>query len=190
MTPRMRDRPWRVTHSSYVVDNRFLRLRKDTIELPDGHVVEDYYVRESRGFIIVCALTADNHVVLVRQYKHGIGRELLEMPAGAIDPGEKPDQTAQRELREETGYTADSMQHVYTFVVDPTNADTIAHLYFARGARKTHDQDLDTTEAIEVETVRVRRLLEMVRSGEIDCMPHVASVYLLRDLGLLTDVEG
>ena len=96
----MSNRNWRVTASSYVVDSHFLRLRKDTIELPDGAIVQDYYVRESRGFVIVFAITEGSRVVLVRQYKHGIGQELLELPAGAIDPDEKPIDTAVRELRE------------------------------------------------------------------------------------------
>ncbi|HET7812746.1 MAG TPA: NUDIX hydrolase [Candidatus Baltobacteraceae bacterium] len=181
----MEKQPWRVTGSSYVVDTKFLRLRKDTIELPDGHVVEDYFVRESRGFIIVCAVTNDNRILLVRQYKHGIGKELLELPAGAIDPGETPEQTALRELREETGYTAGSMEHVRTFIVDPTNSDTVAHLFIARNARRTHEQDLDSTESIAVETVDADGLRRLVREGIIDCMPHVAAIYLLFDLGVL-----
>ncbi|MFN2448790.1 MAG: NUDIX hydrolase [Candidatus Baltobacteraceae bacterium] len=181
----MDKRGWRVTESSYVVDTRFLRLRKDTIELPGGEVVNDYYVRESRGFIIVCALTPERRVVLVRQYKHGIGKELLELPAGAIDPGERPEQTALRELREETGYSAAAIEHVRTFVVDPTNSDTVAHLFLARDSTVTGAQDLDVTEDIRVSTARVSELRAMVRDGSIDSMPHVAAVYLLVDLGLI-----
>ena len=175
---------WRVTASSYVVDTRFLRLRKDTIELPDGTVVEDYYVRESRGFIIVFALTADNRVVLVRQYKHGIARELLELPAGAIDPGETPLETAIRELAEETGYEAASMELVRSFVTDPTNADTIAHLFLARHAHKTREQDLDPTERITVQLASLDELRALVREGTIDSMPHVAAIYFMLDVVL------
>jgi 8-oxo-dGTP pyrophosphatase MutT (NUDIX family) len=179
---RMNKRPWRVTASSYVVDSPFLRLRKDTIELPDGSTVHDYYVRESRGFAVVFALTGDNNVVLVRQYKHGIGQELLELPAGAIDPGEQPVQTAARELEEETGYTAPAMEHVRSFIVDPTNSDSVAHLFLARSARQTSTQKLDVTEGIEVELVRFGDLRMLVRDGTIDSVPHVASIYLILDL--------
>jgi len=173
---------WRVTASSYVVDTHFLRLRKDTIELPNGSMVEDYYVRESRGFVIIFAINEDRRVVLVRQYKHGIAQELLELPAGAIDPGEQPLETAIRELREETGYTAPSIEHVRTFIVDPTNSDSIAHLYLARNACQTAEQDLDVTESIELELATLDELRQFVRSGTIDSVAHVASIYLTLDM--------
>jgi 8-oxo-dGTP pyrophosphatase MutT (NUDIX family) len=172
---------WRVIASSYIIDSHFLRLRKDTIELPDGTIIPDYYVRDSRGFVIVLALTDDGRAVLVRQYKHGIARELLELPAGAIDPGENPEQTAMRELAEETGYAAESMELVRSFVTDPTNSNSIAHLFVAYNAKKTAEQDLDPTEVIAVELVTIEELREFVRDGTIDSMPHVAAIYFLLD---------
>ncbi len=178
----MRDDAWRVTASSYAIDTRFLRLRKDSIELPDGTLIEDYYVRESRGFAIVFAMTPDERVVLVRQYKHGIGRVLLELPAGSIDPGEEALHAATRELAEETGYEASSVEYVRGFVADPTNSNTIAHLFLARGARRTCEQNLDVTEAIDVELASFDELRAMVRDGTIDCMPHVAAIYAVLDL--------
>lgn len=178
----MEKSPWRVTASSYVVDTHFLRLRKDRIELPDGTVIDDYYVRESRGFVVIFALAEDGRVVLVRQYKHGIAQVLLELPAGAIDPGEQPLQTAMRELEEETGYTAPSLELVRSFVVDPTNSDTIAHLFLARDARKTAEQNLDVTENIEVQLVSLEELRNFVRDGTIDSVAHVASICLVLDL--------
>ena len=177
---------WRVTDSSYAVETAFLRLRKDTIALPDGRVIEDYFVRESRGFVVICAVTPRNEIVLVRQYKHGIGKEILELPAGAIDPDESPHDCAVRELREETGYSAPQMQFVRSFVVEPTNSNSIAHLFLALDANKTSAQDLDITEEIAVEVVPSSRVREWVRDGTIECMPHVAALYLLYDLGLLS----
>lgn len=180
-TRRMTDRHWRVTASSYVVDTKFLRLRKDTIELPSGVIVDDYFVRESRGFVIVFAITRESHVLLVRQYKHGIGREILELPAGAIDPGEDRETCAIRELQEETGYTAASMQYLRTFVVEPTNSDSVAHLFLARDAEPTSEQRLDETERIEVELVTQDDLLGLVRDGSIDAVAHVASIYVVAE---------
>lgn len=173
---------WRITASTYEIDSEFLRLRKDRIELADGTVIEDYYVRESRGFVIVFAVTPDDQVVLVRQYKHGIGQELLELPAGAIDPGEEPAACALRELAEETGYSGETVEHVRTFITEPTNSNSIAHLFVVREARLTQEQDLDITETIDVELATYGELLAHVRDGTIDSIAHVASIYLMLDV--------
>jgi 8-oxo-dGTP pyrophosphatase MutT (NUDIX family) len=171
---------WRVTSSSYVIDSEHLRLRKDRIELPDGRTIEEYYVKESRGFVVIFATTPDGRVVLVRQYKHGIDRELLELPAGAIDPGEKPLQTALREFSEETGY-AGAMEHVHSFCTDPTNADTVAHLFYAPSVTLAGKQNLGLGEAITVELATLDELHAFVRDGTIDSLAHVASIYLMLD---------
>ena len=91
-------RTWRILSSAYPISTPFLRLRADRVELPNGAVVEEYYVRESRGFSVVFALTPDDLVVLIRQYKHGIGEVVTELPAGGVDPGETPEACAVREL--------------------------------------------------------------------------------------------
>ena len=172
---------WQVAASSYIFDRPYLRVRCDRIVLPDGTVIEEYYVRESRGYVIVFALTPQNDVVLVRQYKHGAGKVLVELVAGAIDEGEEPLQTAIRELKEETGYAAPSLEYVRTFVTDPTNANTVAHLFLARNAYVSGEQELDITEDIAVELVPLDRLRELVRSGGIESMPHVGAIYYMLD---------
>ncbi len=177
----MKRTTWRVIASSYVIDSKFLRLRKDAVELPDGTRVEDYYVRESRGFAVIFAQTPEDEIVLVRQYKHGIGRSLVELPAGAIDAGESAQDAAVRELAEETGYTAERLEHVRSYVTDPTNSNAVAHLFFAHNARQDGRQRLDVTENITVELASRDELLAMVRDGTIDCMPHVAAVYVMLD---------
>ena len=176
----MAESRWRVTSSSYVVDTEHLRLRKDRIELPDGRIIEDYYVKESRGFAVIFATTEDGRVVLTRQYKHGIDKVLLELPAGAIDPGEEPLQTAMREFSEETGYSC-AMEHVRTFCTDPTNADTVAHLFYAPSVRLTGKQNLGLGEDITVEFATLDELHGFVRDGTIDSVTHVASIYLMLD---------
>ncbi|MGZ3499172.1 MAG: NUDIX hydrolase [Vulcanimicrobiaceae bacterium] len=172
---------WRVTASSYAINTPYLRLRKDTIELPDGTVIDDYYVRESRGYVIVFAITPENEVVLVRQYKHGIGKVILELPAGAIDAGETPAQTAIRELAEETGYEAASMESLGSFITEPTNSNALAHLFLALDARPTGEQQLDLTETIDVELTTFDELRELVRNGAIDSLPHVGAIHVVFD---------
>jgi len=174
--------PWRTLHSDYVVSTPFLRLRRDRIELPDGTIIEDYYVRESRGFTVIFAMTPDEHVVLVHQYKHGIAAYTLELPAGAIDPDEDPLACAVRELAEETGYLSDEpFEHVRTFITDPTNSDSRFHLYLARNCESRVAQNFDSTEDIRVELVTIPELRTLLRDGKIDVNSHVASIYTVLD---------
>jgi 8-oxo-dGTP pyrophosphatase MutT (NUDIX family) len=176
--------PWRILSSAYRIESPFLRLRVDRVELPNGTVVEDYFVRESRGFCVVFALTDDNRVVLVRQYKHGVGEIILELPAGAIDPGETPEMCARRELLEETGYGDVALQHVRTFFADPTNSDSRFHLFVARGARLIAEPDLDDTEEIEVLLAPIDEVRAMALDGRIPTGSQVAAVLVaLASLG-------
>jgi ADP-ribose pyrophosphatase len=172
---------WRVVGSEIVIETPYLRLRRDQIELPDGHRVDSYFVRESRGFCVIFALTPDWRVPLVRQYKHGIGQTVLELPAGAIDPEESPATCARRELAEETGYAGDEPEHLASFAFDPTGSDTYFHVFLVRGAQPTQAQCLDPTEQIEVELATLDELRRYVRDGTIRVGTHVAVVYYVLD---------
>lgn len=168
-------RPWRILSSVVRIETPFLRLRADRVELPNGHIVDDYFVRESRGFCVVFALTEDENVVLVRQYKHGVAEVVLELPAGAIDPGETPLECAERELAEETGYVAESVVHVRTFLADPTNSNGRFHLFIARSARQVREPDPDPTEEIEVVLAPLSEVREMALDGRIAAGTQVAA---------------
>jgi len=174
-------RGWKVLRSDYVIETPYLRLRRDHVELPSGQRIEDYFVRESRGFAVVFALTPDERVVLVRQYKHGIAAGVLELPAGALDEGESPERCARRELAEETGYVGDApeAEYVRSFVTDPTNSDSRLHLFLVRNARRLVEQDLDVTEDIAVEFATLDELRDHVRNGTIEVSSHVACIYVM-----------
>jgi len=172
--PRLR--PWRILDSDYRIQTKFLRLRADRVELPSGDVVEEYFVRESRGFCVVFALTPDENVLLVRQYKHGIREIVTELPAGMIDDDETPEACAERELAEETGFTGSAPQHVRTFLTDPTNATGRFHLFVVRDAVRTREPVFDVTEDIEVDVVPVDEVRAMALDGRIASGSQVAAV--------------
>jgi ADP-ribose pyrophosphatase len=174
-------RHWTVRSSNYRFNEPFLRVRSDTVELPDGTIIEDYFVRESRGFAIVVALTQDRRVVLVRQYKHGVAQIVLEMPAGMIDEGESPEACAVRELAEETGYAGDPPQLLRSLFADPTSSNASFHVFLVENAVLKFAQSLDTTEAILVETVTVDDLEAAARDGRIGSGSQVAAAYIALD---------
>jgi 8-oxo-dGTP pyrophosphatase MutT (NUDIX family) len=168
-------RPWRILNSDYRIQTKFLRLRADRVELPSGVVVEDYFVRESRGFCIVFAITPEENVLFVRQYKHGAGVIVTELPAGMIDEDETPPTCAARELAEETGYTGSAPEHVRTFLTDPTNATGRFHLFIVRDAACTCEPSLDVTEEIEVDLVPLAEVRAMALDGRIAAGTQVAA---------------
>ncbi len=172
---------WRVRSSTYVIDSPFMRLRKDEVELPDGTVVPDYYVRESRGFVIMLAVTPENQAVLVEQYRYGNDSVVMELPAGSIDEGEMPLACAQRELTEETGYASDDWELVVAVPTEPVRSNSIMHCYIARNARLTGVQSLDVTEHIEVRLVPLERLRSMLGEGAIASAASVAAAYAALD---------
>jgi ADP-ribose pyrophosphatase len=172
---------WKILHSETVISTPHLRLRRDRIELPNGAIVDDYFVRETRGFAVIFAQTHDDRVLLVRQYKHGIGEDVLELPAGAIDEGETPVACAHRELAEETGYAVAALERVTTLATDPTNSDGRLHLFAGRGARRVCEPHLDPTEAIAVEFATLADLRRYVGDGTIAVSSHVAAIYLMLD---------
>ena len=176
MSDQRRLRPWRILSSEYRIQTPFLRLRADRVELPSGHVVDDYFVRESHGFCVIFALTPDGNVVLVRQYKHGIGEVVLELPAGAMEPGESPQRCAERELVEETGFAGASTELIRTFLTDPTNSTGRFHVFAVRDAVRVAEPAPDITEEIEVVLAPPAEVRAMALDGRIGAGSQVAAV--------------
>lgn len=164
---------WRRLSSTYLIESPHLRLRSDEVELPSGVVISNYYVRESNGFVMVFALTPEREVVLLRQYRYGIDEVVIELPAGSIDPDEDPLLCAQRELSEETGYTAPIWKPLITVPAEPVRSNSIVHAYLAIDAVKTGEQHLDVTEAIEPYTTPLDTIVPMLREdafGSLSCV--------------------
>ena len=123
---------------------------------------------------------------MTRQYKHGIGDVVLELPAGALEPGEQPAACAARELEEETGFIAPALELLAEFAADPTSSTGRLFLFLARGAAPVGTAAPDVTEDIETVLLTVAEVLAKVRSGEIYVQSHVAAIYTALDrLGLV-----
>jgi len=173
--------PWLVRSSRYVIDTPHLRLRADEIELPDGTIIPDYFVRESRGFAMVFALTPSRDVVLVRQYRYGNDAIGIELPAGTIDGDEDPLDCAQRELAEETGYTAAHWEPLACWPAEPVRSTSLLHAYLAFDARQTRPQQLEPSEHLDVLVAPIAQVTTMVRDGRIASLACVALIYAALD---------
>ena len=183
------NRLWKTLSSHQVIDTPYLKVRCEQVALPDGTIIPDYYIIENRGWVGIVPVTEDGHFVLNRQYKHGIGLEVIEFPAGGIDEHENdPLETAHRELMEETGYSIEPGQiellaHMHA---NPTGAVTRIWWYLARGVRKTGVPKVDPAEVIENILVTPKELLDLIHSGELAVQGQIAAAYLaLERLGLV-----
>ena len=177
---------WHVRSSTYIVESEFLRLRKDEIELPDGKRIPDYFVRESPGFVVTFAMTDDDRVVVVHQYRYGADRITLELPAGSIDDEEHALDCAARELTEETGFTADRWEEVLVVPSEPVRSNSNMHVFLARNAKRTHEQKLDIGEHLEWELMPIDEFKRHLFEGSINALSSVAAGYAsLRRLGWL-----
>jgi len=178
---------WEIISSELVIESPWYNLRRDTCRLPEGSVIEPYYVRVHAGFSVVFALTVERGVVLTRQYKHGIGDVVLELPAGALEPGEDAADCAARELEEETGFVAPSIELLAEFAADPTSSTGRLFLFLARDAAPAGKAAPDVTEDIETVVLPIADVLARIRSGEIYVQSHVAAIYTALDrLGLIS----
>jgi len=141
---------WRVLQSDYVLNHRWMKVRRDTCELPKGTVIDDYFWLESPDNTLVVALDPDGTAILTRQYKHAAHRVLLEFPGGVIDPGEDALTGAQRELKEETGYGGGTWTLLGTFFGNPTKASARTYIFLAEDVTAQAMPHWDLTEEIEV----------------------------------------
>lgn len=171
-------KPWKVRASKYLIQDRWMTLRTDTCELPNGTVIDDYYVREIPDFVQVVPINAQGHILIVRQYRHGPQIISTEVPGGLIDPGEDPMQAAKRELLEETGCVADQFEAVPSLFTNPARNTNRAHTFIAHNARLTQAPQQEDTEDIEFEFVSREKVYALIDSGQFAHALHVASLLL------------
>ena len=151
--------------SRLAFDGAFLRLYQDTVRAADGHVGVREYVRHP-GAVTVVALLDNGHVVLERQYRHPLRRTMIEIPAGKIDPGEAPLACAQRELLEETGYSAAKWIHLGGFHNAFGYSDEKIEVYLAQGL-KPERKTQDAGEVIEVFAAAWQDVAAWIRDGTV-----------------------
>jgi len=164
-------KPWKVLESSYFRP----RLRLDKVELPNGKFL-DATIFEFRTWANVIALTKNNEVVLIKQYRHGVQEVLWEIPGGVVEDGEDPLEGVKRELLEETGYTASEFIQVGALYPNPAIQTNTMYCFLALNAEKVTRQNLDDGEDIEVHLVPLKELVAMTKRGDF---PHALQVAAL-----------
>jgi mutator protein MutT len=173
--------PWEQLGSTAAFDHPHFHVRRDTVRLPSGRVVDDYHVGVLDDYALVVAVTPDGDVVLTRQWKQGVRRVTLELPGGKIDEGETPAATAARELREETGYAAARLELLATLDVDASKSANVGHVFLGLDAERVQEPEPHEMEAPEVVLTRLADAVELARSGTIVGAASVAGLLLAAD---------
>ena len=144
--------------------------------------IHEFQVLESPDWAAVVAVTPDNQVVMVKQFRHGTGELSLEPPGGLVKDGQAPEQSAREELEEETGYRADTLEFLGWMHPMPAIFTNRFYVYLARNATPTGHLNPDETEEIETVLVPLDQIRDYIRSGKITCSVMIAALYLFLDL--------
>lgn len=161
---------WKLIKSEKLIDNRWLSVKKDKVEIPNGMVIDDFYSVTIPDAAAIVAIDEDNNVILKKEFKYATGEELIEIPAGMFEPEESDGlEVAKRELLEETGYTSDDWMYFGDTVESSSKLTNCMHIYLAQNCKRVSDQKLDATEELEVLVVPMEEAIEMVMRNEIKC---------------------
>ncbi len=162
----MDDGRWRTLGRNYLYRNPWCAFRVDEVLLPGGTTIE-YGVLESGGFVAVVAITGDGKVVLVRQWRQPLDAFTLELPSGGVDAGEDPEEAAERELLEETGYRAEGLVRLASIHTSTGRTTEVCHLFTCRAVWDPGGPRPEPTEFIQVIELPLEEASERVSGGRI-----------------------
>ena len=153
--------------SEQIFSGKVVRLQVDEVELPNGKTSRREIIKHP-GAVAVIAITPEQKMVMVEQYRKALEKAIIEIPAGKLEPGEEPALTARRELEEETGYECQNLELILSFYTSPGFADELVHLYLATGlTKKEQPAACDEDEFVEVLEITVEEAEQYLKEQRI-----------------------
>ena len=166
--------------SQLIYDGRVIKLRVDTVRMPGGRETRREIV-EHRDCVAIIAIDTDDNVLLVKQFRKPVEKELLEIPAGGIDPGEDPATTVRREMQEETGYLPRKVERLGGFYSAPGFSTEYLYLYLATDLAPSQLYAEDT-ESIKLVRVPISQIPALIASGKICDAKSIAGLLIYSSL--------
>lgn len=179
MPPPVKIKPWQRLDTEMVYTCRVFSLRRDRSRSPRTGSDHDFFILDACDWVNVVPLTADERVVMVRQYRHGVGDFTLEIPGGMVDAEDpSPLVAARREMVEETGWDSPELIELGAVHPNPAIQGNRLHTFVARGVEDLHETHFDTTEETEVEVVPLAEIPGLIATGMISHALVVSAFYL------------
>lgn len=177
---------WKTLKSEYIHKSPFGNIRKDECELPNGIVIDDYYVNEYSDWVNAVVLTKENEIVLVEQYRYAGNEFYLEVPAGKIEENETYEEAIIREVREETGFISDKKPILLgEFMVNPATQNNKVTTFLLLDAIKEFEQDLDDTEILTIKLLNFNEMDHLIKSKQINTQLFTAHAYTMAKMYLM-----
>ena len=170
-------KPWRLISSRKNESYRVFKLRTDRARSPRTDEEHDFYILESKDWVNVIPITPQNEVVMISQFRHGIREITLEIPGGIVERSDSPEEAAQRELREETGYKGSEMILLGHVHPNPAILNNKCYTFLAKNVMQAGEQDQDEKEDIEVLLTPLDNIPALIREGEITHSLVLAAFY-------------
>ncbi len=180
------DQHWELTRSEAGPELPLFKVRLDWFKNPRNAAAMRALVLEAADWANVVALTPEKKILVVRQFRFGMGKFTTEIPAGLIEPGEPHEEAARRELVEETGYTAREWRYLGWVQANPAFMNNLCHLWLALDVVKTAATQMDEGENIQIAELTLEEVREQIRAGEMRnslTLLALSRVFDLRDIG-------
>ena len=159
---------WKTIKSETLIDNYYVAVHKDEVQLPDGAVIDDFYTVTIPNAAMVAAITVDGKILLKKEYRYAVGSIVIECPAGMFEQHETdPLIVAKRELYEETGYESEDWTYLGVTMESTSKLTNCMHMYLAKKCKQTGTQHLDDNEYLTVTALNLDTAIEMVMNGTI-----------------------